>query len=248
MFSFFQRSKYLVDLLEGFVDIHNHILPGIDDGAKDVNDSMVLLKSFAEIGIKDFIATPHIMNDYYGNNISTIQSTHKLLKEEVAKSNLDVNSIRFAAEYMIDANFENLLENKELLTLKSNYILMEMSYYQAPLNLDEVVFKTFSQGYLPILAHPERYSFFHSRPEQYKLLKKQGIPFQLNILALGNHYGSSINKMAYKLLEAGMYDFVGTDTHHIAHLTKIKEIKMPEKKLKLIRPLIEKTKSSFSSY
>ena len=97
MFSFFSKKHFLIDHLEGFIDIHNHILPGIDDGAKTVEDSIELIKGFNEFGVKDFICTPHIMENYYPNNPSTIQSSLSLLKNALKMNNLEHINIEAAA-------------------------------------------------------------------------------------------------------------------------------------------------------
>src|SRR5690606_9720583 len=135
----FNKKKFLVDFLGGFVDIHNHILPGIDDGAKTVGESIALIKGFSAIGIKKFIATPHIMHNYYPNDHDTIHNAREkvqdsLLQEGIAGITLDV-----AAEHMIDDNFEFLLEEKKVMPLKNSYLLIEMSYLQPPLNFDGAV-------------------------------------------------------------------------------------------------------------
>lgn len=245
MFTIFKNKKYLIEEFDGFVDIHNHLLPGIDDGAKNIEDAIALVNQFQQIGIQHFIATPHIMKDFYGNNKATIKEAQESLQEEIKKSTgIKINN-NYAAEYMMDTHFEQLVEDNDLLVLKNNLVLVEMSYYQAPINLKEIIFKLFTQGYNPILAHPERYSFFHSKFEQYEQLKNQGVLFQLNALSLTDHYGPHVKKMAYKLLEKGMIDFLGTDTHHLDHVEKLKSIKLEEKKLNLLLPIIEKNKEVF---
>ncbi|HET8885496.1 MAG TPA: CpsB/CapC family capsule biosynthesis tyrosine phosphatase [Salinimicrobium sp.] len=244
MFSFFQSKKFLIDALQDYVDIHNHILPGIDDGAKDLNDSLNIIKGLSDLGITNFIATPHIMNDYYGNNNQSIETAFSLLKEQLEKEGRNI-SLRYAAEYMMDPKFELLLKEKNLLSLSRNYVLMEMSYFQAPLNLDEVIFETFTKGYLPVLAHPERYVFFHPKFHRYTKIKSKGVFFQLNALSLTDHYGPSTRKAALKLLESGMIDFLATDTHHVQHIEQLKEVRVSEKHLKLLIPIIESTKGTF---
>lgn len=245
MFSFFQKKIYLKDLLEDYIDIHNHILPGIDDGAATTKDSLALIAEYEKLGIKKFISTPHIMNDYYPNNPQTIHSALDSLKSELDNSDKKVE-IRAAAEYMMDQSFIELLEAEKLLCLYQNYILVEMSYFQAPINLNEILFKLQTQQYRPVLAHPERYVYFHSRDlENYHELKRRGCLFQLNILSITGHYGSNIKEAAFDLLKNGLIDFIGTDTHQMRHIEKLLQSQIPEKKAKLIRPIIERTKSTF---
>ena len=125
MISIFRKKEFLIDHLQGITDIHNHILPGIDDGAQNVEDSISLLQKFQDIGITKFIATPHIMNDYYPNTPETINTSLGFLKKGISENKkLENTEIRFAAEYMMDEQFSVLLEKKDILTLKDNFILV----------------------------------------------------------------------------------------------------------------------------
>jgi protein-tyrosine phosphatase len=247
MFSIFQKNEFLIDHLEGITDIHNHILPGIDDGAKNKDESIDLLKQFKEIGIEKFICTPHIMSDFYPNTNVTIGKSLKTLISEI-KSHPEFKNVQInaAAEYMMDQAFIDLLENEKLLVLKDNMVLVEMSYFQAPINLNEILFKLTTKGYKPVLAHPERYAFFHSKDlRKYEDLKYRGCMFQINSLSLTNYYGRGINKTALQLLNRGMIDFIGSDIHRVQHHTHLKEIKMSRSVSKLLRPVIQKTKFTF---
>ena len=209
---------------EDFVDIHSHLLPGIDDGAKSLEHSIKLIKKMNSYGIKNFITTPHILGDVYPNNSTIIKE--KLIEVQHELKRLEINDVTIsaAAEYMMDEQFIKLLEVDDILTLKDNYILVEMSYFSAPFNLYEVLFQIQLKGYKPILAHPERYNFFHADFENYYKLKKAGCLFQLNLLSLTPQYGSNVQKTSSKLLKESLYDFVGTDTHHKNHLELLKEI------------------------
>lgn len=247
MFSIFKRKEYLTEHLQGITDIHNHILPGIDDGAAGVQDSLDLLLKYHELGISSFIATPHIMNDYYPNTPQTIDNALREL--ETAKRNIDqLNDVKIkcAAEYMMDQHFLELIESENLLTLKDNFVLVEMSYFQAPINLNEILFKLQTMGYKPILAHPERYAFYHSKDlNKYEELKNRGCRFQINALSLTPHYGVNMQNIALKLLEKGMIDYIGTDTHRLQHLDKLESITINKKMSAAILQVIENTKEAF---
>ncbi|RKS50566.1 protein-tyrosine phosphatase [Gillisia mitskevichiae] len=247
MISIFRKKEYLIDHLQGITDIHNHILPGIDDGAQNVEDSVKLLEKFKDLGISKFIATPHIMNDYYPNTPQSINTALNLLKVEIKKNeNLKNTEIRFAAEYMMDQNFLDLMKSEQLLALKDNMVLVEMSYFQAPINLNEILFKLQTKGYKPVLAHPERYAFYHAKDlNKYQELKNRGCLFQLNILSLTSHYGGNMQKIASKLLENGMIDFIGSDAHRIQHIEKQSTIKLERKPLKYLKEVISRTKDQF---
>ena len=248
MISIFRKKDFLIDHLEGITDIHNHILPGIDDGAQNLEESIGLLEKFRDLGITKFIATPHIMNDYYPNTPETITASLSLLKKEISKNEkLKNTEIRFAAEYMMDQNFLELMKTEKLLSLKENMVLVEMSYFQAPINLNEILFKLQTNGYKPVLAHPERYAFYHTKDlSKYEELKNRGCLFQLNTLSLTPHYGSNMQKIAYKLLENGMIDFIGSDTHRLQHLEKIERITIHKKTKQSLQKIISSTKEIFS--
>ncbi len=247
MLSIFKKREYLIDHLHGITDIHNHILPGIDDGAQNVEDSIELIEQFNEIGITNFIATPHIMNDYYPNTPETIRTALGLLNNELKhRETLKNIEVKFAAEYMMDQSFLELLDNTKLLTLKDNLVLVEMSYFQAPINLNEILFKLQTSGYKPVLAHPERYAFYHQKDlSKYEELKNRGCLFQLNTLSLTPHYGSNMQKTAYKLLENNMINFIGSDTHRLQHIEKLKTIRIDNKHLNQLKEIICRTKNTF---
>lgn len=218
MLSFLKQKPSLQDLIKGdFIDIHSHLLPGIDDGAKTISDTYNLSNSFKEIGIAQFITTPHISHYIWNNTSQSIIAKHSetkiLLENFTNKINFQV-----AAEYFMDDWFENHFKNEKLLTLKDNYVLVEMSYINAPVQLYKILFDLQVAGYIPVLAHPERYLFYHKNFHEYHNLKKAGCLFQLNLLAVVGYYGSEITKVAEELLKKGMYDFVGSDVHHDNHI------------------------------
>lgn len=245
MMHFFSSKKFLIDYLDGFVDIHNHILPGIDDGAKTVDDSISLIKGFEEFGVTHFIATPHIMHNYYPNDRESITKALSQLQEGLLKNDLKHISIEAAAEHMIDDDYENLLETDSAMVMKKDYILVEMSYLQPPINFEEAIIKTASKGYYPILAHPERYGFLHHRMRKYKEYKEHGILFQMNLLSLGEYYGKEVPKVAMELLDEGLIDFLASDIHNIGQLNSLKKLRVKKKTVEKLLPLINRTIENF---
>ena len=246
MFQFFSKKYFLIDYLEGFTDIHNHILPGIDDGAKTPEESISLLKGFKEFGVTNFIATPHIMSGYYPNTPQTIKASLALLQNELKSNKLDSFTIEAAAEHMVDPYFESIIDTKEFMPLKEDFILIEMSFLQESINFKEAVQKLNQLPISPILAHPERYAFVHNKFGDYKYYKELGTFFQLNLLSLCNYYGPEVHKTALKLLDANMYNFVGSDVHNSRQLKTLKEIKLPLKTIEKLKPIIENTNYNFS--
>ncbi|GAA4321188.1 capsular polysaccharide biosynthesis protein [Pontixanthobacter gangjinensis] len=245
MFSIFKKKVYLVDLIEGITDFHNHILPGIDDGAKNIEESLQLIKAFAEIGIKDFVATPHVIGDYYPNTPQTISQAYQNLKKNLVDP--ENTRINYAAEYMMDQHFMDITEGDNILPVCNGKVLVEMSYFQPPLNLNEILFKLQNNSFSPILAHPERYVYYHSKNlSKYADLKSRGCEFQLNMLSLTGHYGAGIQKTAFQLLENNHIDYICSDVHRLDHIDKIKNIKVPKKFVDNIKVVLDKNLGLFN--
>lgn len=245
MFNFFVKKKFLVDHLDGFTDIHNHILPGIDDGAKTVDESLNLIRGMNEIGISKFICTPHIMDNYYPNNADTIVTALTDVQNVIKTGDLAHIRIEAAAEHMIDSGFELLVDSNRLMPIAEQYILVEMSYLQASLNFEESIQRLKDKGFYPIFAHPERYAYLHYHRNDYSRMKDLGMLFQLNLLSLSNYYGKDVQRKALALLDNNLIDFVGSDIHNQNHLKNLKNIQISSKVLEKVIPIIAKTSYNF---
>lgn len=200
------------------VDIHNHVLPGIDDGATDVQTSLQLINELHNLGFQKVIATPHILADLYPNSPLTI-------REAFETTGITASSLGYAAEYMLDDQFEQKIAEGKLLTMGDKYILIEMSYLAETRNVWEIIFQLGIHGYKPILAHPERYNYYHTQFDIYKRFKNTGCLLQLNLLSVTGYYGPGVKKVAEKLLKEGLVDLAATDLHHERHLGALQ--KMP---------------------
>lgn len=203
-------------------DMHSHLIPGIDDGSPTLETSIEMIREFKAMGYKKIITTPHIMCDYYKNTPEIILSGLEKLKAELTRLNISID-IEAAAEYNLDDGLETLIDNKQILTFGNNYVLFELPFMQEPQNFQEIVFKFQTLGYKPILAHPERYSFWHKDLEKYEELKAKGILLQLNLLSLTGHYSPEVKKVAEKLVDANLVDLVGTDCHRMEHLLTLQK-------------------------
>jgi len=220
VFHFFKKNKpFLRDFIpDNYIDIHSHLLPGIDDGAATIEDTTKLISGLEEIGFKKFITTPHTMGEVWNNTSSGINEKLALTVAELKIPTI-ANRLKAASEYMIDAEFWELFKKEPLLTLKDNFVLVEMSYLNPPIQLYDVLFELQVAQYRPILAHPERYNFYHELSlSHYKKLKKAGCLFQMNMLSSTGYYGERVAKTADLLLKNGLIDFVGSDVHHTRHL------------------------------
>tara|TARA_R110000850_G_scaffold80947_2_gene174040 strand:+ start:30758 stop:31444 length:687 start_codon:yes stop_codon:yes gene_type:complete len=200
-----------------YVDIHSHVLPGIDDGAKTIEDSKFLLENMIEFGFSKIITSPHTIENIWNNTPETISNTLEYTQENLRELTAKVE-LKAASEYIMDDYFVTLFENKDILTIKDNFVLVEMSYINPPIQLFDYIFKLQVAGYIPVLAHPERYVFYHADFSNYSRLKKAGCLFQMNLLSATGYYGKEVAKMADKLLKENMIDFVGSDFHHKHHI------------------------------
>lgn len=218
MFTIFKAKPKLSELIpKEYVDIHSHILPGIDDGSENLEQTSELLKRLNEIGFSKCIATPHTLPEIWENTTEGITKTFETTKLQLEKP-LNNMLHHAASEYMINEVFLQRLQTEPLLTLKDNYVLIEMSYMNPPLALKEIIFEIQLKGYQPLLAHPERYLFYHRNTKMYETLKKLEVQFQLNLLSSVGYYGSSVAKIADFLLKENFIDFVGSDVHHLRHV------------------------------
>lgn len=223
MISFFKSKPRLKDLIpDNYVDIHSHLLPAIDDGSTSFQETLLLTQGLLEIGVSQFITTPHIIEHVWDNTKNGIQLLETKTVLELQQYQI-TTPFKAAAEYLMDDQFIRLFQSKELLTLKDNYVLVEISYTNPPIQLYNIIFDLRVAGYIPVLAHPERYVFYHYNFNEYAKLKKAGCLFQLNLLAVVGYYGAGITKIAEKLLKKGMYDFVGSDVHHSKHIEAFNE-------------------------
>lgn len=218
MISIFKKKHYLSDLIPtNFVDIHSHIVPGIDDGAKTVEDTKFLLEHMINFGFSKIITTPHTIENIWSNTPATINKALATAKENLPDLTNAVH-LKAASEYILDDYFAALVEQNDLLLLKDNFVLVEMSYINPPIQLFDYLFKLQVAGYIPVLAHPERYVFYHADVANYAKLKKAGCYFQMNLLSATGYYGKGVAKVADELLKKGMIDFVGSDFHHKHHV------------------------------
>lgn len=200
-------------------DMHSHFIPGIDDGVKTPEEACFLIGKMHESGITKIVTTPHIRGEVYENTPEIILKGLEDIREQLSAKNISVQ-IEAAAEYFADDYFTALITNKSpLLTFgKNNNILIEFSHYSPPLNYKSIIFDLQSRGYTVILAHPERYYYFHKNFQIYFDLYERGVQFQLNLVSLSGFYDGSVAKIADKIIDAGLYSFAGSDIHNKFYL------------------------------
>ena len=205
-----------VDLARLGTDVHSHLIPGIDDGAATMDHSLGMINRFAELGYTKLITTPHVMSDLYRNTPEIILAGLESLRSAVSDAGIDIQ-IYAAAEYYFDEQLFHKIDDGKLLTFGESCVLFEFAFNQEPIRVDELIFSLQSKGYQPVLAHFERYVYYQNiKPAEE--LRERGVKIQMNLNSLTGHYGSSVQKQAERLIDAGIVDLAGSDCHRIKHL------------------------------
>lgn len=228
-FDLFKKKEELVpiQLSEIGIDMHSHLIPGIDDGSKSMDETIVMLAKFEALGYKKVITTPHILSDYYKNTPEIILGGLEQVQETAQKLKLKLE-IEAAAEYYFDEYFLEQIKKKNILTFGDNYVLLEFGFMQEPSNINNLFFDLLSAGYHPILAHFERYTYWLGKIDKAHEFREMGVNIQMNLNSLTGHYGPDIRKQAERLVDAGIVDFAGSDCHRIQHLLLLeKHLNLP---------------------
>ncbi len=200
------------------VDMHSHLIPGIDDGVKTIDDSIFLLRQLEAFGFKKIITSPHVMADGYNNSPQTILSGRDAVRDAIKANSINIE-FDATAEYNIDEAMYERIEKKELLPFGKNYILVELPFLAKPVIMGDILYKLQTAGYNVILAHPERYSYFHENDfSTYYSLKDRNLLFQINIGSLSGVYGKAAKFTAEKMIDENMVNLIGTDLHGVKHL------------------------------
>ena len=211
------------DFSSVITDIHSHLIPGIDDGVKTIEESIDMIRAFSMLGFKKLVTTPHIMSDYFKNTPEIILDGLDKVKSAVKKEGINI-TLEAAAEYYLDENFLQKVKNEKMLTINNKYLLFEISYINPPDNLLGVIFEMNVHNYTPLLAHPERYNYWCNKFDEYKKIKEAGVLFQININSLSGYYGKESKKTAERLIDENMVDFIGSDLHGHRHMDSLSRI------------------------
>jgi protein-tyrosine phosphatase len=219
---FFKKRKIAYPIIE--VDIHSHLIPGVDDGSQSFEESLSMLKKFASLGYKKIITTPHIMTDFYNNTESQLKLIHKDLVVKIEREGIDID-LQLAAEYYLDDRlFERIEDPKEeFLTFGNGYLLFETSFMNEPFYLKDFIFKAKSRGIKPILAHPERYAYLQNNDSLIEDLINRELLFQVNINSISGYYSKQVKTLARKLIDYKNVHFIGSDCHNQRHLEVLEE-------------------------
>lgn len=233
---FGKKSVLESGILRGMVDIHSHILPGIDDGSKTMESSREICDVYHQVGIRKVFCTPHIMASMPQNNIESLTDRFN----GFSKEDMGIE-FRLAAEYMLDERFAEATSDGRMLSYDGKYVLTEVFRRGLFADISDVLFGIIENGYMPILAHPERY--IHYSRADFHAIKEKGILFQLNMPSLTDYYGEVIGQRARELFEEGLYDFVATDFHGVAQLQYISSLVLDNQDLHRLEKLIDNNNS-----
>jgi protein-tyrosine phosphatase len=219
VFSFLKKNnKETVPLL---ADIHSHLLPAIDDGVQDFDEALDVIRELRDLGYQKLITTPHIMSHTYQNDAIIIRNRLGELNQFLKENNIHI-TIEAAAEYYLDSWLINEVnDNRPLLTFGNNYFLFEMNYMTEPYQINDFIFKVTTNGYRPVLAHPERYQFMTL--ERAEDLRNRGVLMQVNMLSFLDYYSKPVRKIATQLVDRGWIEFLGSDCHNIRHAFLLRE-------------------------
>lgn len=227
MFSFFFKPKTVTpDLSFIGVDMHSHLLPNLDDGLQSMEDTIAFIQELRDMGYKKLICTPHTLAEVHPNTKESILNRLADVKAELKARKIDF-PIDASSEYMTDMYFEERLKDPNKIIpfgKNKNLVLIEMSYLAESQNIDHAIFTLQSMGLQPILAHPERYNFYHNHFEKYEEFKAKGVLLQSNLLSFEGYYGKGIQMVAEKLAKHKMVDLLGTDMHNIKHMNALKHL------------------------
>lgn len=202
-------------------DFHSHLLPAVDDGAKSFEDSLQLIQGLLALGIEQIITTPHLHFYSYPNNTSdSLQKSFETFYEAIIKKIPHLN-ISLGAEHLLDDNFLKILQEKKVLPVFNSHLLIELGYKAPPANIHEILFEIQIKGFIPIIAHPERYLYYADSLEHFQQLRDWGGRFQMNLSSLTGYYGKDMNDLAHQLIAADLIDYFSSDLHHQRQLDLI---------------------------
>ena len=238
---FKSKPTYKLSDIPITVDMHSHLLPGLDDGVQDMDESLEMIRQMKALGYRKLITTPHVMGDFYKNDPAIIQQSLEAVQEEVHNQGIDV-TIEAGGEYFIDEWFLDKIKHNNVMSFGDHFVLVETSFMNRPEQLLDTLFQVKVNGYKPIFAHPERYLYLYEDFEKFKEIYDKGVYFQINLNSLAGYYSPDAKYFAEQLIKHQMVDFVGSDAHRMNHLrvleTAMKSRSFP--KLKELNLLNEK--------
>lgn len=217
----FLRKKQTNNTLFFNTDVHSHILPGVDHGAQSLENSLAMLQGLMSLGINRVVCTSHVTSETFENTPQSLTAAYDILCDAVREQGLDVELL-LSAEYRIDEYWDKQYAAGDIIPMPGKHLLMENSFQQELLLLDELMFDLMVKGYKPILAHPERYAYYARRHDRLSKLHSSGVKFQVNILSLAGFFGPGVKETANWLIRNKMVEYLGSDLHNLEQVEIIR--------------------------
>ena len=194
------------------IDIHAHILPGVDDGPKTMTESIALIQQAVKEGITDIIATSHAYNPHYHVQKETVIDQIELLRQEIKDHNINIHK---GQEIRIQDSTIEMLRTGEALTLAdSKYVLIELPSSNIPAYTVQIIQGILSLDKVPIIAHPERNRAIAEKPERLRKLINHGAISQITAGSVAGHFGKVIQKLSLQLIDSNLVHTYGSDVHN----------------------------------
>jgi protein-tyrosine phosphatase len=221
----FLKTKIPLFTLPFQADMHSHVLPGVDDGAKETEEALEILQHFYRAGIEQMYLTPHIdFSIYPKNTVTFLSKRYRELTQNIPRTGIP--ELYLAAEYMCNSQMD---ASAPLLCLHDSFVLIEMSYYYQSPEIEDIIFFLVNNNYKPILAHPERYTYLYNKLHVFEKYIDMGCSMQLNLLSLSGRYGPQSMQILKHLLTNKYYRYAGSDVHSPSHFRLLKETTISRK-------------------
>lgn len=197
------------------IDLHSHILPGLDDGAEDLDSALEMVIQLRDAGFRTLVATPHVIVERDFLTVDGIMESSRLLQRELKEQGVEIDILAGAENYIFPEMARYVADGK-LMTLGNagKYLLLELPLLEVPVYTEQVFFELQLQGVTPVLAHPERYAALYRDPDRILAWAEQGVLYQLDLRSVQGRYGSDAHAMAMRMLESGLIHFLGSDVHY----------------------------------
>ena len=229
-------------------DVHSHILPGVDDGSPNPEESVSILTELHRIGVRKALLTPHVSLALFPNTAADLRARFDAFTAALPDELKDME-LHLASEYMVDEAFAAM--DDRLLWPDGRHILIEMSYFERSREIRDTVFNLRMDGLQPVLAHPERYVFYQQQFDRKKGVHEleelfdMGCALQLNVMSLTGAYGERSLAIVDWLLDHDMYRFIGTDVHSRGQIDRYNGFKLSADRMDKVRQLARNNETLF---
>ena len=222
-------------------DFHSHLVPGVDDGAPDLHASLEMIDALVSLGYKGAVTTPHVMADMYPNTPDTLRLPFATLKQAVAERHPQF-TLALGAEYFLDAGLLDTIQRGDPLLTPGGRLLFELAFSAPPDPglLQGFIFEAQVKGLQPVLAHIERYPYWHKELYRFQALHEQGVWLQVNAASLDGAYGPETQRAAETCIDNGWVQLLGTDAHGMRHINALEAAR--------VRPALHKLADVHSNH